>query len=103
MLENNVADMSGKHYFVEKNKAGKCKDYSFFRSCWKMEEYNRLMRQCVQLYEVAGKITTHYFSLLWFAEVKILVMFSPERYNNNIGIQYLWLTLVIIILENSRE
>jgi hypothetical protein len=44
MIENNVADMSGKQYFIEKNKTGTCKDCSFFRSCWKMEEYKRLMK-----------------------------------------------------------
>jgi hypothetical protein len=44
MMENDVANMSGKHYFVAKNKTDACRDCSFFRSCWKMEEYNRLMK-----------------------------------------------------------
>jgi|WetSurMetagenome_2_1015567.scaffolds.fasta_scaffold1166945_1 hypothetical protein len=39
MMENNVTDMSGKEYFTEKNRTHTCKDCSFFRSCWRMEEY----------------------------------------------------------------
>jgi hypothetical protein len=42
MMENNVKDMSGKQYLIEINKVHKCRDCSFFRSCWKMEEYNRM-------------------------------------------------------------
>ncbi len=44
MMENNITEMSGKQYFVEKNKIVACRDCSFFRSCWKMEDYNRLIR-----------------------------------------------------------
>ncbi|HOE16750.1 MAG TPA: hypothetical protein PLX02_11290 [Syntrophorhabdaceae bacterium] len=42
MMENNVIGVSGKQYLVEKNMAHKCRDCSFFRSCWSMEEYNQL-------------------------------------------------------------
>jgi hypothetical protein len=44
IMENNIKDMSGKEYLIKKNEADKCRDCSFFRSCWKMEEYNRLTR-----------------------------------------------------------
>ena len=39
-----ITDMSGKQYFIEKNKIAACRDCSFFRSCWNMQEYNRLIK-----------------------------------------------------------
>jgi sulfatase maturation enzyme AslB (radical SAM superfamily) len=45
MTADNIADMSGKQYLVEKNRVDKCRECDFFRSCWKQEEYNRLCTQ----------------------------------------------------------
>ncbi|MCX5812655.1 MAG: hypothetical protein NT178_08945 [Proteobacteria bacterium] len=42
MVENNVTNMSGKQYLIEQNKADRCRDCSFFRSCWNIEDYNRI-------------------------------------------------------------
>lgn len=44
MEENDVANMSGKQYFMDGKKTGECKDCPFFRTCWKIEEYNRLTK-----------------------------------------------------------
>lgn len=43
MMENNVADMAGKQYMVQQKKVDNCRSCPFFRSCWRMEEYNRLL------------------------------------------------------------
>lgn len=44
MEENDVANMSGKQYFIDGKKTGECKACPFFRTCWKIEEYNRLTK-----------------------------------------------------------
>ena len=42
MMEHNITGISGKRYLIENGKTDLCKGCPFFRSCWKMEEYNRL-------------------------------------------------------------
>jgi hypothetical protein len=50
MTEKNITDMTGKQYLIEQNKADKCKDCSFFRSCWNIEDYNRIDLRRVSVY-----------------------------------------------------
>ena len=42
MREKNITGVAGKQYLVENHKTDKCKDCSFFRSCWKKEEYMKI-------------------------------------------------------------
>jgi hypothetical protein len=43
MTENNVTGFSGKEYLLKEHETARCRDCPFFRSCWKAEEYERLM------------------------------------------------------------
>ena len=45
MIKNNVRGWSGKKYFMDLNKVYRCKDCSFFRSCWTMEKYDRALNK----------------------------------------------------------
>jgi hypothetical protein len=42
MAENDVKGMAGKQYLIENRKTSKCNDCSFFRTCWKREDYNKI-------------------------------------------------------------
>jgi hypothetical protein len=42
MSRNNISRMSGKLYLINERRAEKCRECSFFRSCWNAEEYDRL-------------------------------------------------------------
>lgn len=44
MAEKNVTGLSGKQYFLQCRQTVKCRDCPFFRSCWKAEEYDRLVQ-----------------------------------------------------------
>jgi hypothetical protein len=42
LAENCIIDRPGKQYLIEQKKTDKCKDCSFFRTCWNVEDYNRI-------------------------------------------------------------
>jgi hypothetical protein len=43
MVKNNISGWSGKDYLMKANKIHRCQDCPFFRSCWTMEEYGRII------------------------------------------------------------
>ena len=45
MKARNITGSSGKQYFIDNNKAAQCNECDFFRSCWSIEEYNRILRR----------------------------------------------------------
>lgn len=44
MMKDSVLGWSGKDYLMKTKKAHRCKECPFFRSCWSMEEYDRVMK-----------------------------------------------------------
>lgn len=43
MTEQQVTGKSGKRYLMERNSVDRCAACPFFRSCWNMDEYHRLI------------------------------------------------------------
>ncbi len=44
MAKHGVTDRSGKRYLIETGRIERCRECSFFRSCWDSEEYEALVR-----------------------------------------------------------